>query len=825
MPAAASSKAAATSTKAASGKTGLLRKLIKGKLARLDPWLSTVEERNISLWTNRADGKPLDLQDLELAPSEGTPNLPPLLEGTLYYDKSPVVEPSGQRSRVHALIGVGATWNGLADVVGAIYERVPGASYPSLGRPVIQSALLAYLRDVLPSSAVANWHAGLRLPLPIEVDYDTSGNVRLVLSGDKYIAWSSVSPGFTPSEADLKQPATPLLIFDGDSQIGKISQLISTTPDPNVLATDLAARLLVNPYEPVFDVIELMQQLRAADVQAHRAPADCVELAFVLAFANQPGYHMVDSGDPAKFAGWTSAGQAVLRRLWLRLGEVDPAVLDATRRAAYTTLQVRIAAALDLPADSTGAAVGPPDWAPGARAARVEPPLTRSLHELSKEQADSLDTALTGSWYAQHENQPGNHEMILGRYLRVGPVEKTGIYSGPALPGGMSLKDFWQQHPDALGSPIPAKTEAARKIIFAIAHNEGNLDGSRAADSGLISTGIQQWTIANNNEMTILLYGYKTLAPYHYDLFFGLHGLDVKVWGGAGAWDGREAALSPNTDLAHPNADLQKIMDSNVYWSGQKTSELGLSFPTYVAIDRIDLPGQQRSQLPIDPDGIEKASQPDSKFPRLAFFQGKRVPAGGGIRVELGWGWAARVRIAALCSVPYNVNQLRLAVFRMQRMVNEAEAAQVNGTQPGQQPATAARATWSFTELMNSEWAAAIAFDQHINRPKGQLHVDAVTTGNHKHPYIRSDQQKAIDRTLALPLPAYRTDAAGNKTDQLDEAWLQRFYANFLAVRQLFDGARWARNGSIVDLHDDKLSSQLGTAVYPRSDGPPKKAT
>jgi len=58
-----------------------------------------------------------------------------------------------------------------------------------------------------------------------------------------------------------------------------------------------------------------------------------------------------------------------------------------------------------------------------------------------------------------------------------------------------------------------------------------------------------------------------------------------------------------------------------------------------------------------------------------------------------------------------------------------------------------------------------------------------------------------------------------------NEAWLHRFYANFVAVRQLFDGARWARNGSIVDLHDDKLSSQLNTAVYPRSDGPPKKAT
>lgn len=824
MTAAASGHAAASSAKAAtaSRKTGLLRKLIKAKLARLDPWLSTVEERNVSLWTNRADGKPLDLQDLEWAPSQGTPNLPPLTEGPLTYDRSPVVEPSGNRSRVHALIGVGATWNGLADVVGALYERVPNASYPSLGRPVILNALLAYLRDQLFPGPVVEWYAGLRLPLPIEITVDAAGNQTLVLNGDKFIAWSNISPGFTASEANLKQPAAPLQIFDGDLEIAKMAHQISQTPDPNVLATDLAARLLRNPYEPVFDIIEVMQQLRAADVAAHRAPADCVELAFVLAFANQPGYHLADSADPMKFAGWTSAGQAVLRRLWLRLAEINPTALDTTRQAAYTTLQNRIAAALDLPADSTGAVVGPPDWAPGARAARVEPPLTKSLRELSKEQADSLDTALTGFWYYQDENQHGSHEMALGRYLRVGPIDKTGMYSGPALAGGMSLKDFWQQHPDALGSPIPAKTEAARKIIFAIAHNEGNLDGSRAADSGLISTGIQQWTIANNNEMTILLYGYKTLAPYHYDLFFGVHGLDVKVWGATGSWDGYEATLNPNTDLAHPNADLQKIMDSNVYWSGQKTSELGLSFPTYVAIDRIDRPGQKRTQLPIDPPGIDKASQPDSKFPRLAFFGGTRVAQGGGMKVELAWNWAARVRLAALCSVPYNLNQLRLAVFRMQRMVNEAEAVQINGALASQKPATPARATWSFTELMNSEWSAAIALDQHINRPGGQLHQNPVAG---QHGYIRSDQQKAVDRTLALPLPAYRANPAGGSTDQLDEAWLQRCYANFIAVRQLFDGARWARNGSIVDLHDDKSSSQLGTAVYPRSDGPPKKAT
>lgn len=821
MPAAASSKAAAKT--AAAGKTGLLRKLIKGKLARLDPWLSTVEERNISLWTNRPDGKPLDLQDLELAPSQGTPNLPPLIEGPLTYDRSPVVEPSGNRSRVHALIGVGATWNGLADLVGALYERVPNAGYPGLGRPVILNALLAYLRDQLFPGAVVEWYAGLRLPLPIEIDLDAAGNQKLVLNGDKFIAWSSVSPGFTASEADLKQPAAPLLIFDGDAQIARAARLMANRPNTADLVADLSASLLRNPYDPVFDIIEVMQQLRAADVQAHRAPADCVELAFVLAFANQPGFRIADSADPVKFAGWTSAGQAVLRRLWLRLAEVDPTVLDATRQAAFSALQTRIAVALDLHTDSTGTTVvGPPDWAPGARAARVEPPLTKSLRELSKEQADSLDTALTGSWLAQDENQHGNHQMSLGRYLRVGPITKTGSYSGPAFPGDLTLKDFWQQHPDALGSPIPAKAEAARKIIFAIAHNEGNLDGSRAADSGLISTGIQQWTIANNNEMTILLYGYKTLAPYHYDLFFGLHGLDVKVWGGNGSWDGLEATLSPNTDLAHPNADLQKIMDSNVYWSGQKTSELGLSFPTYVAIDRVDLPGQKRAQLPIDPPGITEAKYPDSRFPRLAFFGGSRLKQGGGIQVDLAWDWAARVRIAALCSVPYNINQLRLAVFRMQRMVNEAEAAQVNGTLASQKPATATRATWSFTELMNSEWSAAIALDQHINRPGGQLHLNPVPG---KHGYIRSDQQKAVDRTLALPLPAYRQDGSGKSTDQLDEAWLHRFYANFVAVRQLFDGARWARNGSIVDLHDDKLSSQLNTAVYPRSDGPPKKAT
>ena len=79
-------------------------------------------------------------------------------------------------------------------------------------------------------------------------------------------------------------------------------------------------------------------------------------------------------------------------------------------------------------------------------------------------------------------------------------------------------------------------------IATAIAHNEGMLDAARLLDSGLTSSGFEQWTTADNDEGTVLLAEHARLDPDQHDLHFRMAGLDVTV---LGSWpDGTPASAS-----------------------------------------------------------------------------------------------------------------------------------------------------------------------------------------------------------------------------------------------------------------------------------------
>jgi len=262
-------------------------------------------------------------------------------------------------------------------------------------------------------------------------------------------------------------------------------------------------------------------------------------------------------------------------------------------------------------------------------------------------------------------------------------------WSGPAYTGRVAVTPWARAHAAALRL-TSAQEQARLDVVLRIAANEALLDGSRAADKGTLSSGIQQWSIHLNDELPALLERFRVAAPDHYDLFFGTYGLQVRRWARATPGPGGlEAPPTPaEADVRRDNPDAYT---GTVPKTDPKAYDVG-----YATVGSL-APGGPWTLLPQPPDRVNALGL------RHTFFGAGPHPSGRGYQISNAW--CARVRLAALCSNDYRLCQIWAAVYRFERLRVQVGTITVDGV------------GYPAPELLTSQFAVAAALDQHINAP------------------------------------------------------------------------------------------------------------
>ena len=566
----------------------------------------------------------------------------PVVTGTLAYLQGGLADEAQLRPRVCALLGAGATLNGVAAVVKPIVDKAPTG--PALTADDLAKALYVYNAKYLGAPSTASplpaWRAGLRLTLPIEMDL---AHHQLVVNRVSLQTWAGA---FNPADQNRLVEPAPGLPLPGAAAPGAfpdtldtarttaVTQLTGWPPAnlPGVLPTTYGNRVLTNAFEVVFELVEVLRRLRLTNPGG--------ELAFVLAMAD------LVVAEQAYGIGWTSAGHAVLRRMWdtLSAGRATPSPADAARFGRARTI---VATGLRLH-PKAGDWFAPQDFGPDV---------------------DPVELPLDGKGNPIREDKSGVYVSVLGREIPVGPPKSiAGGWRGPGTGAGKWPIDGTsgvarQVHDTAFPAGTSARRLACLDVVTRIARNEGALDAVQAGDAGLVSCGIQQWTLMGDNEMTVLLHRLQKNNPEHYDLLFGLYG------------------LQPQTPVP---AD-------NPYENGS-VSGYGDDFATIVHLDTV-------------PRAAARTALPTGAT-RTTYFGGK-------LDSTVKRRWCARFRLAALFSLDWNATQMQTAVFRFQRLIDQFTGLTTLFTVPSGGQNT----SWKLTELFTSQFAVAAVFDAHINAP------------------------------------------------------------------------------------------------------------
>jgi hypothetical protein len=669
-----------------------------------------------------------------------------VVDGTLTYATGGVATES-LVPRVCAIVGRDATLRGVAAVIKPILDKSTSTT-PKQSVDDIAKALYtynsAYLADPTTGTPMAQWRVGLRLTLPIEIDLGsnpaTPVEQHLVVNRAQMAAWTTAF-GTTPT--NLLDKKAPTLPFPTGSPNGSALPVKLDAARDAALATlgtgsitavaqTYVPRLLANPYEVVFEFVEAVRQLRLTN------QAD--ELQFVLDVAEN------FTTEQAYTIGTLTAGHAALRRMWDTLsGRVTPPSADQTR---YDTARQVVAFGARLHF------VGPmPVWdSPeeyGPDVAPIEPPL-----QAGKPIATSTKQVITVS--------------VLGREVDVGKTAsiQTG-WHGPDNAGSWKLNSTTPTvapivaQITAAAFPSPTvKRQACLDVVTRIAVNEGGYDAVQMADKGVLSVGLQQWTIAANNELTVLLHKFKKTNPEHYDLFIGMYGLQPRLW--AGISGGAEKPGATAADISAAN----KYDASSVPTTA---SDYGDDIATYVALDEVP------RNAPKDPltAGTKRVN-----------FLGTQADT------DLKRNWCARFRLATQCSLDWNVIELQVAVFRFQRLLDDYKSKTFNVVKPSQGLASGFSGNHAVTELFPSPFAAALLFDQHINAPN-------------RGPQNVTD---AIAMAITYGPPPYEMSGT-TVTTTLDPTFLTHLSFDFLATRYVF--GKVFRDGNIADQFDKTLTSDV----------------
>ena len=477
-------------------------------------------------------------------------------------------------ARVVAVLGPGATFQGLAATLLPIYAGATGAK--PLTADELANGLVVYNRDLLPAGTWGNHQVGLCLPLPIEIDAATGA---WTLNADEVRGWAgSFLPAWRPR---LSIPPTRLGVPE-PAQVEGSARVARVLGPP--MPGQQWERSIRNPSEAVLTFMAIVQQLRDA------GPTGPVEaLTFSLAFLDGAQPHYV-----ALLAA-TTAGNAILRRVAKVLEPAPPPGTNMAKLAAARTLV------------DNALFQGPP-------AARTLRP-----HQEVPETADLL-AARPGSAKAvpgaKADPDGGLHRVVLGRDVAVGrsdPAKVGGVtFTGPAFGGRLLLDPFLADDAKGLKADDPAVAGQLALLLLDGAGG-GPLDAVQARDAGLLAVGLGAWAALDPAGLAALLFKFKADAADEFDLFFGLHGLDVD----------------------QDPADATKFRLRRIGADGKSSTVMDAA--------------------------------------TLRTFLGGTVGASGAVTFSTDW--AARIRLPALVSRRYRRSQVVLAMAKVKRTANPVELA------------------------------------------------------------------------------------------------------------------------------------------------------
>ena len=706
----------------------------------------------------------------------------------------------GKRARVMAVPGPDCTLGDVAAVVLPLYQQVA----PNLTVEELTCAIFAYNASVLlpgvdfaacpvpapcSSDTQLAWRVGDQLTLPLEIK-DTSGAKAAWVTEMSLICaraadgagWKDFLLDTNPANkaTDLELPPNLHVIPELDALTSWAAAAPSDN-ECNALADALRGRMLANSYEAVFFALEALGRLCAADAAA---PPSHAALTTILAVLGPLAPHH------ASLLATLSGGNAVLRRFYRQLEAAraaDPTLVGDGTSDFMKALRL-VATALGLvPAPSgTDASVAtkwlswcrrdnPDSTQYGPLVSPLEPPFESYMRSLG---ADGKKLPI-----------PVCSAMALGRRIDVSNSAKyrAGVAGMRNLsfpkPFGPVPDEFnrdpacWLvQHlgddaddvragrlqivcdlgpaggnypPEA--SPVAAdKVRARMQLAAMISINEGAFDSCQAGDTAIMSFGLQQWGAANNENLTVLWERFRALYPEQYDLFFGMWGIETRRW---------------LPDMNAKSATTAAIDGQNRFGADPSTFDPAKSaaenerlyFPSHATFFRLqagkarDIPGESgRKALFLQPDD--------------------------------GRAWCARARLAALCSPEYLRVQIHTAAWRLtglQFYVATDLTLQplsfqvlVNGKSQG----------FKTRQLFASWLGAALALDQHINRPVLQAPDTKTAILNVAEKLATAD----ID-----------PDTGGPKTGC---KWNQAFIASYIARRRMTDAKK--RSTAILALNE-----------------------
>lgn len=558
------------------------------------------------------------------------------------------------RPRVVAFVAPETTVRGLALAVLGWLETIPAAG--TLPEPLtIARALLAYHRADLglpqliatgvPSRnpTFAAWTVGRGVRLPIEV---TSSGLVTDLP-----LWTTLAGTADPSwDALLDLPPQPLDLPDPDADRAWAAGLLAAHPTIADAAPATREELLLNPSRAVYQLLAL---LAAVDGPGVDDPT-----SFWTALVNT-----ALSPDELTLLAAALPGSIVLRALYRRL---SVAAATAGHDPSIDTAITNLNAALGV------AASGPVDLNV-ANPTVVPQELPTSLGWQTRPDANHAARDATG------ERTDGQHQLVLGRSFYAGRWAPDGRFTGPAYEGTppYAPQTYAAAHPGDVDDGGDPRLAARFRVMELIAPNEGYLDSIRLRDKGIVSIGVQQWTVHVDTELNVLLWDLLTDHPDDFDAHLGVHGLRLTL---TASWP----AGTP--DLA----------------GRPRTVTLGRAVP-----GGVNVPMPAPDPAPDQPDD------------RLRFFGGAPDPQHAQHfvfgRPAL---WAGWLRSASHCSQPLRVLQLRTAANRFGRILAEGHTWTVGGT------------AFTIDALVTSEQGAALLLDQHINAP-GYFPKDVQTAVNH----------------------------------------------------------------------------------------------
>ncbi|GAA2093871.1 hypothetical protein GCM10009841_03900 [Microlunatus panaciterrae] len=705
--------------------------------------MTIVDDILAALGLAKVPGTARNLLRWPVPPTPPAPR-PPLVEGVLAHLRGDLTTDSSLRPRVSFILGPGATLGGvvaeLTDLLATITTRTTAAPIPDRG--TVGAALQTYSATHLTNTPTDVLKVGFRMPLPIEIDEDTG---EWVTNLETIRDWAQVPPTIVLPAGVVG----PLLIPDPDALRAEVAADLAAVADASDLGIALAARALRNPYEPVFFAYELFDQVRRL-----RA-AEEVPLALEL----------VDSlvNHQAQLLASTTAGNAVLRRLWFAVESVDAATLVGDPRDSLLRGRRLLATALGL------AATVPPvldTWqsplVAGPSITPREAPLPAANVNFAAANAPAgSETAI--------EAAGNNQQVVLGRQLSAGNTGVYDGYTGPAHIGRVLPAAFVAAHQVEINPAGDPRLDARSQIVVAIAPNEGRLDAARLRDRGMLSTGLQQWTEHVNTEANVLWEHFRGLAPDQYDLHFGLYRLYPQIWGAL------EAAATPVPSAAalaaaNPWADPAVTADPLALPAAPVDH-----FPLYATLYELVLNGRVRMHQ----------STAANIGPRFAFFKGSG-PAGARVFTAE---WGARARLAARTSVAYCVAEMQTANKRFDRILRDTGDFLIPGTPAPLGGGPLPR--YTAADLFTTQYGAALVLDHHINAP-------GLVTG---------DITDAVNTTTAVSGQA-AFDAAGN----LRDPWVVALASRYQVVRHFpGPGAKAQRDGFINGLPAAVLSRAAGS--------------